>query len=114
MKALDIENIATYWIRMHHSEANSEEYRARFWSLETWMLSVARAQPTHLGVLFYDIQKHPGELILSNLAAGPLEDLLVNHGRLALTWIDQYCTNERKFVEVLRLVGRTPSGRHLA
>jgi hypothetical protein len=49
-------------------------------------------------------ERNSGNKVISNLAAGPIEDLLVYHGNLALMLIDQYCHEEHKFVEVMKLI----------
>jgi len=101
-----LEQLATSWIRLHHAEMNSEEYEKDFWSFEK-LSEFCRKNPEDAWRVIVKIyENHPDEKILSNLAAGPLEDLLVNHGRLALIWIDQYCMNESDLVKVLQMVWR--------
>jgi hypothetical protein len=66
-----------------------------------------KKHPEHAWKAIVEIYaQQPDELALSNLAAGPLEDLFVYHGRVALTWADQYCASDAGFVKVLKMVWR--------
>jgi len=100
----DLRNVASSWIRMHHAETNSDEYEEEFWSFER-LDDLCRNNPDDAWRVIVEIyEKCPGDKIQSCLAAGPLEDLLVKHGRLVLTWIDRYCEIESGFVGILKMV----------
>jgi hypothetical protein len=100
----DLKEVAKSWIRMHNAEINSDEYEEEFWSFEK-LDGLCRKSPNEAWALIVEIyENHAGEKIESNLAAGPLEDLLVNHGRQILKLIDGYCENSSGFVGVLKMV----------
>jgi hypothetical protein len=98
--------IAKSWISLHHSKTNSKEYDENFWSFEK-MSDYCRKNPEYAWKIIIEIyENNPGEKIISNVAAGPLEDLLVNNGNFVLKWVNQYCLNNADFVNVLKMVWR--------
>jgi hypothetical protein len=100
----EFEQIAVSWINLHHAELNSDEYIEEFWSFDK-LSDFCRKRPHDSWKVIVEIyERNSGNKVISNLAAGPIEDLLVYHGNLALILIDQYCHEEHKFVEVMKLI----------
>lgn len=106
MDEIQLQQLATAWMRMQRAQADSEAYEAEFWSLEL-LWDLCRKEPDHAWKAICEIYRsRPEEIVLANLAAGPVEDLLVYHGDVALPWIARYCSDEPGFVSVLEMVWR--------
>lgn len=106
MDEIQLQELATAWMRMHRAQANSEAYATEFWSFEL-LSDLCRNNPDHAWKAIREIYcSRPEEIVLANLAAGPLEDLLVYHGDAVLPWIARYCADEQGFVTVLEMVWR--------
>jgi hypothetical protein len=106
MSDLDPGEIVKSWIRMQLAENGSEEYEREFWSFEK-LSNYCRKEPRCAWEIVVGIyESTSNDVVLSNLAAGPLEDLLVYHGSLALPWVADYCVRQPSFGEVLQMVWR--------
>ena len=78
------EGVAKAWVAMHLSERGSSEFMDNFWAYEV-LSNLCIREPSSALLLIGDIVfENPGDVILSNLAAGPLEDLLVRHGDVVI------------------------------
>lgn len=106
MNEVELKQLAITWTRLCHAKRNSEEFEEDFWSFET-LSEFCGKNPEYAWRVIVEIYDNdPGEMVVANLAAGPLEDLLVFHGRLALGWISHQCSNDAGFVKVLQMVWR--------
>jgi hypothetical protein len=102
----DLERLVASWVRLQHAERGSEAHAQDFWSFET-LWDYCADHPDWAWRVIVDMHGgHADEKTLANLAAGPVEDLLVKHGDLALPWIEQYCIGHPGFVTVLQMVWR--------
>jgi hypothetical protein len=91
---------------MHLAKQGSQAYEQEFWSCDV-LWDYCRKKPEQAWRAIVEIYEcRAGEVVLSNLAAGPVEDLLVYHGELVLPWIEQYCAEHAEFVDVLQMVWR--------
>jgi hypothetical protein len=102
----DIQKLTNSWIKMHLAKRDSEEYEREFWSFDL-LWGYCGEKPDRAWAAIQAIyRERPEEIVLANLAAGPVEDLLVKNGAIALPWIDHFCSEEAEFVEVLQMVWR--------
>ncbi|WP_036171088.1 DUF6869 domain-containing protein [Massilia sp. 9096] len=106
MTDFELKNLAETWCRLYQGKSSIQEREADFWSFEV-LSSLCRDNPDLAWKVIVQIYANrPDETVLSNLATGPLEDLFVYQGDLALPWVDKYCANEANFVKVLQMVWR--------
>jgi hypothetical protein len=104
MNESDCKLLAATWIRLQQAERRSAERDELFWSFDA-LWELCRNDPEMAWRVIVDIYRNrPAERVLANLAAGPIEDLLVHHGDLALPWIEDCCANEPGFAKVLDMV----------
>jgi hypothetical protein len=76
----DLEQIAVAWIGMHYAPEKSLEWDGFFGAFDR-VCDLVQDDPETAWEIIETIRRRDGsDLILSNLAAGPLEDLLVTHG----------------------------------
>lgn len=97
--------IAT-WIKLYEVADDSPERDALFWSfmkLDEWV----RVKPDLAWQAILEIVKaRPSAEVLSNLAAGPLEDLLCRHGESFIARIEQEAERSVEFKRLLAGVWR--------
>lgn len=106
MDAAAIGRLALSWIQLQRAARGSQEQEREFWSFETvWEMCQDDAAAAWQVILQIHARR-PGEIVLANLAAGPVEDLLVHHGHTVLPWIERYCADAPDFVQVLEMVWR--------
>lgn len=68
------------WIELQRTPRESDRHKQLFWSFDR-LDDLIRTQPAKAWPVILDILRaDPSDKILQNLAAGPLEDLLVRHG----------------------------------
>lgn len=77
---MDADNLAEAWIRLHHLPKDSSEREALFWSWERLTEMCESVPETAWSVIQEIIALDQSDQILSNIGAGPFEDLMVNHG----------------------------------
>jgi len=88
MKDLDKKNIAESWIKMHHAREDSSDYKDNFWAYSR-LSDLCEDKPENCFEIIELIRSIDGsDVILSNLAAGPFEDLLSIHGELFIERIE--------------------------
>lgn len=80
MKEAKYANIVSAWIAMHSAPHGSSVYAENFWAYEELNSLCAESPNECLALIASIINVDSSDIILANLAAGPLEDLLVKHG----------------------------------
>ena len=120
MEQSSTQAIAEAWSQMHSFEINSPEYEKYFWAFEQLSELIQNNPLEALEVIFKIIEIDPSEKSLSNLGAGPIEDLMCYKGNevinkirteaksnvnfkkaLASTWLDSKDTSLLKeFYEI--------------
>jgi hypothetical protein len=99
-----IGEIAASWIALHRLAEESPEREALFWAFCSAHELVIE-DPEKGWAMIEEIRRLDGsDLILSNLAAGPLEDLLVAHGEQLIERIEAACGRDQ---QLKRLLGAT-------
>src|SRR5262249_49990756 len=75
----EMNKIAQAWIELYRLPEDSLERKQKFWSHDRlWQL--IQDEPEAAWSIIQVIRREGSDIILANLAAGPLEDLLVAHG----------------------------------
>ncbi|OEZ01261.1 MULTISPECIES: DUF6869 domain-containing protein [Stenotrophomonas] len=96
-----IGEIAAAWIALHRLAEASPEREALFWAFCS-AHELVLEDPEKAWEMIEEIRRLDGsDLILSNLAAGPLEDLLVAHGERFVDRIEATCRRDQQFRKVL-------------
>jgi hypothetical protein len=99
----EMKKIADAWIDLNRLPEATPEWEDKFWSCDRlWQL--IREDPEAAWSIIQIIREEGSDFILSNLAAGPLEDLLVAHGD---RFIDRVETLARHDAQFRKLLGAT-------
>lgn len=98
---MDRELLAKAWIALQHSKREQLETDPNFWALEK-LWDLTRKEPelcwaAILAIVDADSSDH----ILSNIGAGPLEDLLVAHGKLLIDRVEEQAKKQPSFRRAL-------------
>ena len=96
----EINKIAATWIELHRLPEDSSEYDELFWSHEQ-LWELIQNDPETAWKIIQIIRREGSDLILSNLAAGPLEDLLVAHGVQFIDRIEALAGHDEQFRKLL-------------
>lgn len=87
---LDIKNLADTWMRMTLAKNGSDVYKENFWAYEAITDLCISSPQQCLAVIDLIVLSNNTDLVLSNLAAGPVEDLLVQNGEQVISSVMQY------------------------
>ena len=99
--ALDEMNeIAETWIELHRLPENSSGREERSWSHDR-LWGLIQDDPEAAWNIILIIRREGSDLILSNLAAGPLEDLLVAHGDQFIDRVEALAERDTQFRKLL-------------
>ena len=100
----DFETIAQSWIKLQYAQEDSSEYGVHFWAY-TNLDRMIDEQPEQAVRLINLIRAIDGsDVVLANLAAGPMEDLLVRHGEKIITQIIEIAQKDMQFRKLLGAV----------
>jgi hypothetical protein len=84
----EAEKIATAWIELHQAPEKSPEWERLLWAFDR-VSDMVQDDPEMAWKIIEAIRQQDGsDHVLSNLAAGPLEDLLVAHGEQFIVRIE--------------------------
>jgi hypothetical protein len=100
------DQIAETWITLYYLPEESEEREKNFWSYER-LDELCRDDPEAAwSVIEAILRRDSSDVILSNLGAGPLEDLLAAHGARFIDRIEQRAAKDEKLRKLLGMVWR--------
>jgi len=101
MTAQEILTLAKAWVHLHSVKENSPEWEEAFWAydrLDEWI----HEMPEVAWDAITEIRRLDGsDRLLSNLAAGPLEDFLVYHGEAYINLIEDACKSDDQLRKLL-------------
>jgi hypothetical protein len=99
--------IAQTWIQFHYLSEGSAERNGLFWAYEL-LDDLVKENPEEAWKVIEIIRRSDGgDVILSNLAAGPLEDLLCEHGDLFIDCIENAAKDDAPFRKLLGAVWKS-------
>ena len=100
----DTNSITNAWIAMHMSAEGSPEYKKHFWAYEE-LDSLCDVEPLR-GLLVIDdiVKTSQDDVVLANLAAGPIEDLLVRHDEYIIEHVVAITKGNPSWHKILRSV----------
>jgi hypothetical protein len=93
--------IAEAWIAMHIAGTNSPIYEENFWAYEQLDNFIHNDPQQALDVILKVIEINSSELILSNLGAGPIEDLMCYKGNEVISKIKDEAKGNANFKKAL-------------
>lgn len=94
MKNPDTPTLVRAWINYHEHPNRQGDL---FWAWETVSDTVAQCPEEGWRLILELIQNAPDKLILANIAAGPLEDLIVQHGPIFIDRIEDLARKDPRF-----------------
>lgn len=97
----DSQQIATAWIKLHSAPEESPEREELFWAYNH-VCDLIQDDPEEGWEIIETIRRlDESDLTLSNLAAGPLEDLLVAHGEKFIDRIEALAKDDQQLRKLL-------------
>ena len=100
----ELDNIADAWIKLHHLPEESEERERNFWAFMRLRELIRDDPEAAWSVIAKMLERDTSDVILSNVGAGPLEDLLVAHGARFIDRIEKRAESDTTFKKVLGIV----------
>jgi len=101
MNDLYLQKIAETWIKLYYLPEDSSERDQHFWAYNK-LSDLCQNEPEICWRIIHIIRRVDGsEKILANLAAGPLEDLLVNHGVDFIDNVEKLAQSDQQFRKML-------------
>ncbi len=102
MNELELRKIAAAWIEVHR--CSEDENGENFWAFIK-LAELCDSEPEVCWKVIHLIRQLDGsDKILANLAAGPLEDLLVRHGSDFIDRVEALAEHDRQFKRLLGAV----------
>lgn len=102
MNELELNRVVEAWIAGHETESGTPEHERNWWAVSQVMDWALDGQADQLWLFIlatYD--RNISDRVISVLAAGPLEDLLVKHGPLFIERVEQLARQDEKFNSLL-------------
>lgn len=104
MSDLELQKIAETWITLYHLPEDSIERQKNFWAFSK-MEDLCNNDPENCWKVIQLIRELDGsDTVLANLAAGPLEDLLVSYGETFIDRIEVLAKDDTQFKKLLGAV----------
>lgn len=100
LDAKEMRQIADTWIDFHRLPEDSPARDDRSWSFDR-LWELVHDDPEAAWTIIQMIRQEGSDLILSNLAAGPLEDLLVSHGDHFIERVEALAEQDGEFRKLL-------------
>lgn len=102
MTNVNIEDLVTAWIALAHAQKESQEHERLFWAHGAFW-NLCREEPdTAWDAILTVLARNPDARVVGNLAAGPMEDLLVHNGPAVIERVEE---RARSDVAVAALLG---------
>lgn len=96
----ELNQIAEAWVQLCRLPENAPQRDDKFWSYER-LSELIEEDPEAAWSVIQIIRREGSDLILSNLGAGPLEDLLVAHGDQFIDRVEILAEQDAQFRKVL-------------
>jgi hypothetical protein len=100
----ELDDIADAWIKLHYLPEESEERERNFWAFMRLSKLIRGDPEAAWSVIDQILGKDSSDVILSNVGAGPLEDLLVAHGARFIDRIEKRAKSDAIFKKLLGTV----------
>jgi hypothetical protein len=93
--------LAKSWVLMHKSKSGSHDYEENFWAFAKLYKLCDEAPDQGLEIIEEIVRIDSSDIILANIAAGPMEELLVKHGTQFIDKIERLAATDEKFRKML-------------
>ncbi|WP_315759680.1 MULTISPECIES: DUF6869 domain-containing protein [unclassified Bradyrhizobium] len=104
MREVEKQELVASWIALYHAGGDSAARDANFWAYEK-LENLRRKSPDECWELIHAIrQADASDTILANLAAGPVEDMLVDHGHRYIDEVERLARTDAQFRKMLGAV----------
>ena len=101
MNTLEKEKLIVSWISLNKAEQGSDDYERNFWAFGK-LYDLTKNDPSLcLDIVLSILDRESSRKIISNLAAGPVEDLLVYHGARFIEKIEELANKNAAFRDLL-------------
>lgn len=102
MNETELQKIAEAWIKVHQN--SEDEHGEHFWAYSK-MSDLCEDEPEICWKIIHIIRRLDGsDKLLANLAAGPLENLLVYHGSRFIDRVEELAKSDQQFRKLLGAV----------
>lgn len=108
----EMNRIAEAWIQLYRVPEGDPDREIAFWSHER-LRDLVREDPEAAWDIIRVISREESDVVLSNLAAGPLEDLLVSHGERFIDRIEMLAAHDPQFRKMLAATWQNSMPPHL-
>jgi hypothetical protein len=97
----DIDKLVTDWVAFVRSERDSPESERYLWAHGAFW-DLCRENPDDAWCAILNVlARNPDARVIRNLAAGPMEDLLTNHGAEVIDRVEKRARADRTFAALL-------------
>jgi len=104
MSETELQKVAETWITLYYLPEDPQERQENFWAFNK-LADLCYNDPESCWKVIHLIRQLDGsDIILANLAAGPLEDLLVQHGSNFIDRIEALAKHDQQFKKLLGAV----------
>ena len=104
MNEQELQKIAETWITLYYLPEDSDERKGNFWAYNK-LCDLEYNEPETCWKIIQLICRLDGsDVVLANLAAGPLESLLANHGNGFIDRIESLAQTDQQFRKLLGAV----------
>jgi hypothetical protein len=104
MNHSEAQEIARHWIKLCHLPSNAPERDSSFWAYSRLSEATDNDPESAWQIIGLIYELEPSDIILANVAAGPLEDLLTKHGRSFIDRIESLAVQNPVFRRLLGAV----------
>jgi hypothetical protein len=98
--------LAATWIALQYAKSNSQEHETKFWSFEELDRLQASDPERCWSIILKIFALDQSDHLLTNLGAGPLEDLLAGHGDRFIGRVETLARQEPRFRFLTQMVWR--------
>ena len=89
------------WLALTKAESDTTEYKSNFWAHVHWADLITDHPEVAFSVILEILNMDTSTKVLECLSAGPLEDLLVEHGTSLMSRIEDEAMRSRSFRKLL-------------
>lgn len=101
MEKIEQQTLVDAWIALHKLPSDAQQNSHHFWAFERVCELCEESPEECWDIILGILRKDSNAKVLSNLAAGPLEDLLVAHGAMFVEKIEQQAKTDERFRNLL-------------
>ncbi len=93
--------LVTAWIQLQHVKPKGAAYEELFWAFESVDILTRTSPQDAMQFIVAVVSSTESEWVLSNLAAGPIEDLLMRYPEATVDALETECAHNPRLAQVL-------------